>query len=147
VFVLGRPTVDDLERVLSEQRSERVTYAEVEATRGQLPSGYLHDRHVVELGAGEDVYRRAVQGLVDWEAHRRAGLMLHPAKTPIREGETVVLAVTLPGLSAIAACRIVYVTDEPNRFGFAYGTLPAHPEQAKKLSTSTTTSTTSRDSS
>jgi uncharacterized protein (UPF0548 family) len=74
----------------------------------------------------------SVQGLVGWEAHRRAGLMLHPAKPAIREGETAVLAVTLPGISAIAACRIVYVTDEPNRFGFAYGTLPAHPEQGEE---------------
>ena len=28
--------------------------------------------------------------------------------------------------------RIVYVTDEPHRFGFAYGTLPAHPEQGEE---------------
>lgn len=118
--------------MLAEQRPESVTYAEVHATRGQLPSGYRHDRHVAELGTGKGVYHRAVQALVDWEAHRRAGLMLHPAKPPIREGETVVLAVTLPGISAIAACRIVYVTDEPNRFGFAYGTLHAHPEQGEE---------------
>ncbi len=26
-----------------------------------------------------------------------------------------------------AAARIVYVVDEPNRYGFAYGTLPHHP--------------------
>ena len=132
MFLVGRPTVDDLDRILSGQRAERVTYAEVEATREQLPAGYRHDRHAIELGTGEDVYRRAVQGLVDWEAHRRAGLMLHPAKPPIRESETVILAVSLPGLSAIAACRIVYVTDEGDRFGFAYGTLPAHLEQGEE---------------
>jgi uncharacterized protein (UPF0548 family) len=28
----------------------------------------------------------------------------------------------------IAPCRIVYVIDEPDRFGFGYGTLPGHPE-------------------
>jgi uncharacterized protein (UPF0548 family) len=132
VFVLGQPTVGDLERVLWEQASERVTYAAVRATQGRLPEGYRHDRHVVELGAGEDVYERSVQGLVDWEAHRRAGVTVHPAKPPILEGETVVLAVALPGISAIAACRIVYVTDEANRFGFAYGTLPAHPEEGEE---------------
>lgn len=132
MFIVGRPTIDDLERLLSEQVSERVTYAEVGATRGQLPGRYRHDRHAVELGAGEDVYQRSVQGLVGWEAHRRAGLVLHPVKPPISEGETVFLAVALPGISAIAACRIAYVTDEPNRFGFAYGTLPAHPEQGEE---------------
>jgi uncharacterized protein (UPF0548 family) len=25
-------------------------------------------------------------------------------------------------------CRVVYVVDEPRRAGFAYGTLPGHPE-------------------
>ncbi|HET9773271.1 MAG TPA: DUF1990 domain-containing protein [Acidimicrobiia bacterium] len=109
-----------------------MTYAEVGATRGRLPDGYRHDRHVVDLGAGEDIYQRSVQALVDWQAHRRAGLMLHPAEPRTAEGETVVLAVALPGFSAIAACRIVYATDEPNRFGFAYGTLPAHPEQGEE---------------
>jgi uncharacterized protein (UPF0548 family) len=132
MFVVGRPAVDDLERVLSEQATERVTYAEVGATQGRLPQGYRHDRHAVELGVGHDVYRRSVQGLVGWEAHSRAGLMVHPAQPALVEGQTVVLAVTLPGISAIAACRIVYVTDEPNRFGFAYGTLPAHPEQGEE---------------
>ena len=34
---------------------------------------------------------------------------------------------------AIAApCRIVGVIDEPNRWGFAYGTLPGHPEQGEE---------------
>lgn len=31
-----------------------------------------------------------------------------------------------------SACRIVYVVDEPGAFGFAYGTLPAHPEQGEE---------------
>ena len=122
----------DLERLLSEQASERVTYDEVGATRGSLPEGYRHDRHVIELRAGERSYRHAIDGLRGWEAHRRAGLTVHPAQPAVRQGETVVLAVSLPGISAIAACRIVYVIDEPDQFGFAYGTLPAHPEQGEE---------------
>lgn len=37
-------------------------YAEIEATRGQLPSGYRHDRHVVEFG-GERTSTGARSGL------------------------------------------------------------------------------------
>ena len=33
---------------------------------------------------------------------------------------------------AVAPCRIVYVVDEADRFGFAYGTLPGHPEQGEE---------------
>jgi uncharacterized protein (UPF0548 family) len=29
-------------------------------------------------------------------------------------------------------CRIVYCSDEPNRFGFAYGTLLGHPERGEE---------------
>ena len=32
------------------------------------------------------------------------------------------------GVWTLNACRIVYVVDEPTRFGFAYGTLPDHAE-------------------
>ena len=30
-------------------------------------------------------------------------------------------------------CRVVSVVDEPNRFGFAYGTLPGHAECGEEL--------------
>ena len=29
-------------------------------------------------------------------------------------------------------CRVVEVVDEPRRWGFAYGTLPSHPEQGEE---------------
>jgi uncharacterized protein (UPF0548 family) len=30
------------------------------------------------------------------------------------------------------ACRIVWAVDEPDRFGFAYGTLPLHPARGEE---------------
>lgn len=47
----------------------------------------------------------------------------------------MVQALELPFISAVAACRIVYVIDEPGTFGFGYGTLPAHPEQGEEAFT------------
>jgi uncharacterized protein (UPF0548 family) len=32
-----------------------------------------------------------------------------------------------------APCRVVYIVDEPNRRGFAYGTLPGHAEKGEEL--------------
>jgi uncharacterized protein (UPF0548 family) len=32
-----------------------------------------------------------------------------------------------------APCRVVYVVDEPDRQGFAYGTLPGHAESGEEL--------------
>ena len=38
------------------------------------------------------------------------------------------IGLRLGPLRTWAACRVVYVVDEPSRKGFAYGTLPGHPE-------------------
>src|SRR5690606_30122514 len=37
------------------------------------------------------------------------------------------------GMWWLSACRIVYQTDEVQKFGFAYGTLPAHIESGEEL--------------
>lgn len=121
-----------LERVLAEQRGEAVTYDAVGATQGTMPDGYRADRYELVLGQGDDVFRRAVDGLLQWEAHRGAGLRLCPKLPAIEVGTTLVAAVPLGPISAIAACRIVAVEDRPDRFGFAYGTLPAHPEEGEE---------------
>ena len=49
------------------------------------------------------------------------------------EGGTVVLGLG-KGLKLLIPCRVVYVVDEPARRGFAYGTLPDHPEQGEEAS-------------
>jgi uncharacterized protein (UPF0548 family) len=35
-------------------------------------------------------------------------------------------------LYVAAPCQLVYVTDEADRFGFAYGSLPGHPERGEE---------------
>lgn len=132
MFFLGRPGLDDLERVLAGQRGEMVTYSEVGATRRVMPDGYRHDHHEVVVGEGAGAFELAADGLRRWEAHRGAGLTLRPDVPELQEGATMVQALALPFISAVAACRIVYVIDEPDTFGFAYGTLPAHPEQGEE---------------
>ena len=47
-------------------------------------------------------------------------------------GTNVVITAPLPIGYVNVACRIVTVIDEPDRFGFAYGTLPVHPEQGEE---------------
>ena len=53
----------------------------------------------------------------------------HPFIAP---GDTAVLVVPLWLFSIRAPCRVIYVIDEPNRKGFAYGTLPGHPESGEE---------------
>lgn len=104
---------------------DRVTYPEVGATAGELPSGYHHLRVSRRLGAGRDVMDSAVETLLTWRMHERAGLRRRV------EGPDVVAAgadVAFRLLGMRFECRVVEVVDEPDRRGFAYGTLARHPE-------------------
>lgn len=116
---------------LQGQGSE-LSYPEVGASLGALPPGYRHDAETRVLGSGSRVFERAVAGLRSWRAHRGAGVRVFPEDAPIEEGTSVALALPLLGLSVFAACRIVSVVSQPGRFGFAYGTLAAHPERGEE---------------
>ncbi|MGF7120813.1 MULTISPECIES: DUF1990 domain-containing protein [unclassified Rhodococcus (in: high G+C Gram-positive bacteria)] len=110
-------------------RDSRVlTYREVGATAGELPAGYRHLRESTAIGRGEDAFLAASDALMGWDVHRRACLRVE-AESPIAvPGTTVELrwfGFTIP-------CRVIYVVDEPDRRGFAYGTLTGHPESGEE---------------
>jgi uncharacterized protein (UPF0548 family) len=64
--------------------------------------------------------------------HRGAGLAVSASDPTTLPGSVVVLGLGWHRLSLTAPCRVVYVVDEPNRRGFAYGTLPGHPERGEE---------------
>ena len=71
-------------------------------------------------------------GIRVWCAPRASGIEIVPADAPIEVDTTVAILSRLGPLHVLAACRIVAVVDEPGRFGFAYGTLPAHPVEGEE---------------
>ena len=81
---------------------------------------------------GNDTFETAKRGIREWRAHVDSAVDVFPPKAAIEPGTNVVLGIRLGPLYAIAACRIVYVCDETDRFGFAYGTLPEHPESGEE---------------
>jgi uncharacterized protein (UPF0548 family) len=66
---------------------------------------------------------------------RRAGedLFADDGSPFIRNGMSAVLRVPLGPFRFSAPVRVVSVVDEPNRRGFAYGTLKGHPESGEEL--------------
>ncbi|MFJ4716136.1 DUF1990 family protein [Streptomyces sp. NPDC088785] len=102
-----------------------LTYREAGATLadGDLPPGYHHLDRRVRLGSGSDCFERAGAAVLSWAAHRGAGFTVTP-DGPAREGVDVL--VTAPLLRI--PCRVVRVVRAADRIGFAYGTLPGHPE-------------------
>jgi uncharacterized protein (UPF0548 family) len=116
--------------VLEDQRDRPFNYPDVGATAGQtLPTGFHHDRLAIDLGPDDgDRFQRAQAALLAWVPQRGAGIRVYPGD-PVAEELAFVLALPLPGAGwAVAPGRVAYLLDEPERCGFAYGTLPGHPE-------------------
>ena len=90
------------------------------------PAGFDTSHAAVVLpDDGFDAVRRA---LLSWDVHRGSGLRV-AADGSARTGTTVVLGLRLGPVWALAPCRVVQHTDAPGRAGFAYATLPGHPEE------------------
>jgi uncharacterized protein (UPF0548 family) len=106
-----------------------LTYPEVGATgSGRLPAGYGHLHMEAEIGSGPQRFEQAADAVMHWGMQRGAGLRVRASS------EVVVLdAVVLVRMGFLPApCRVVYVVDEPDIRGFAYGTLPGHPERGEE---------------
>jgi uncharacterized protein (UPF0548 family) len=109
-----------------------LTYAEHGATQSTLPQGYHQVHRHEQLGAGPETFLRAVTALTTWEMHRAVGLTVDASTPTAVVGSVVVMRLGPPGLDITIPCRVVYVVDEPDRQGFAYGTLPGHPETGEE---------------
>jgi uncharacterized protein (UPF0548 family) len=118
--------------MLREARLSSPTYEHVGATRlGVHPAGYRADADNVSLGRRDDVFGRAVDTLRGWGAQRGAGIEVLPSDAAVAEGNTTLLLIRALGVWTVAPCRVLYVEDEADRFAFAYGTLPGHPEEGE----------------
>jgi uncharacterized protein (UPF0548 family) len=113
-------------------RDAEFTYPEAGATAGRLPPGYHHLHRTVTLGSGAGVFTAAAEALASWKVHARAGLSVAASSPTAQPGSVLVLGLSLAAVRIGAPCRVVYVIDEPARRGFAYGTLPGHPERGEE---------------
>lgn len=103
------------------------TYPEVGATAAELPVGYQHLRASRDVGSGRELFEQCAETVMTWGIQRGAGLTVTPGGR-VRVGAENRIGLRLGPLRTWAPCRVVYVVDEPDRKGFAYGTLPGHPE-------------------
>ena len=114
---------------LARLADEPFTYTELGATAGQLPDGYHHVRQSARIGTGRARFDDAAARVMRWGMLRGAGAQV-TASSEVAEVGSVVLVRLGP---VRAPCRVVYVVDDENRRGFAYGTLAGHPESGEEL--------------
>jgi uncharacterized protein (UPF0548 family) len=130
---VGRPGAVALAGHLERAARDVPTYDFVGASLGATaPPGIPthEDSHVV--GHGQEGFDRAVAALRGWRQHRAIGARPHPEDPPIEMGTTLLVVLRALVVSVVAPCRIVRVVDEPDRFGFAYASLPGHPERGEE---------------
>jgi len=109
-----------------------LTYDQVGRTAGWLPPGYHHLRRSVVIGAGSGVFAAAADCLLSWKVHSRAGLQVAASRPTAQLGAVVLLRMGAGPVRVGAPCPVVYAVTEPRRRGFAYGTLPGHPESGEE---------------
>lgn len=107
-----------------------LTYPEAGATADTPPPGYRHFVRTRRI-PGSDL-RLAGTRLLAWQAHERAGLRVAASAPAAEPGAVVLMRLGVGPIAVRIPCRVVYVIDETDRIGFAYGTLPGHPESGEE---------------
>ena len=130
---LSRPDSETIRQFLDEQRSLPFSYEEIGHTKhgARTHRGFDVDHNRQLLGHGKETYVEAHKAIRAWKMFPAAWTAIEP-HVSIIEGEMVGVLVNALGVSWLNAARIVYVIDEPRRFGFAYGTLPGHAERGEE---------------
>ncbi len=146
---LRRPSPQQLEQFLAQQRTCELTYEPVGVTTAgmaEAPRGYALGCSRKLLAEGGDpqitekAFAAAKLGLQRWQQFRLGWVEALPGDTALQEGEVVNIVAHTCGLWAANACRIIATIDEGtqpsrtgslacfgvHRFGFVYGTLPDH---------------------
>ncbi|MGW5386107.1 DUF1990 family protein [Nocardia sp. NPDC003963] len=109
------------------------TYSEVGATRGELPPGRHHLRVRREIARGRAEFQRLGEAVLGYRIQRGLGILRETQRPVAEPGADVTVVLGIGRFGLRAPCRVVYVLREPERIGFAYGTLPGHPESGEEL--------------
>jgi uncharacterized protein (UPF0548 family) len=133
VIRLGKPSPHIVTEFLSTKLSQEFSYNEVGMTRHprMTAAGYTTDHNRIRLGEGSLVFDAAIDALKNWQHFNLGWLNVSSTKIPIESGSVVGLLTSYAAFWLLFACRIVYVVNEngtTQKYGFAYGTLPEHPE-------------------
>lgn len=109
-----------------------LTYPSVGATRDwvDLPAGHAAMRARRRVS---DVDRLDEAGRFVLALGMQRGSGLQVPDAALAPGVDVVMRLGFGRLALTVPTRVVYVLDEPDRRGFAYGTLPGHPESGEEL--------------
>jgi uncharacterized protein (UPF0548 family) len=137
MFTFRKPTEEGVRKLLARQDKAAWSYPFAGGTANPQPQplpGWQIDHHRVLLGHGEAVFAAACHAIRHWKMFPRQMSQILWPTTRQEPGQVVaVLYRARPFLLwMLFPARVVYRIEEVNRFGFAYGTLPEHPERGEE---------------
>lgn len=126
------PSKSTIDQFLGRESLKDFSYPEVGASRGENLPGYDNDHQSIYIGEGAVVWSAAKAILNSWAHFPDSWTKAIPEEKPLDVGQNIAVLFRLLGVWFTNSARIVYVLDEADRYGFAYGTLPAHVEQGEE---------------
>ena len=127
------PLTADIRDFLNNSALTAFSYLDLGCTRGRNVAGYNTDRFRIELGAEEATFEKAKRALRDWRGFSTDWVRICWPYKKIVPGAVVAVLAHHYGFYSVNAARIVYVVDEPKRFGFALGSLSNHMVRGELL--------------
>src|SRR4051794_11672544 len=139
MFLLRKPTDAQIRDYLVQQADQPFSYDCVGCTRGSPTTrrGWNIDAQRVLLGHGREVFRRAAERIDAWQMFPpEMATVLGRDKPRVGLVVAVVYRAAILPVWLVMPARVLYLIDETvdqnghavQRHGFAYGTLPGHPE-------------------
>lgn len=111
-----------------------LTYSPVGATRpGQPTPPGMRRTSASRVVGGPEVFDKAAAFVLGLGMQRGLKMRVEAPDRALAVGDVVVLHAGPGRVAFRIPTRVVYLVDEPDRQGFAYGTLPGHPERGEEL--------------
>src|SRR5437879_2518163 len=127
MFLVSEPSTQQIQKFISAQTSSKFSYTHLGTSLNEkIPPRYNVDHNRIRLGAGEEIWDRAVKAIQAWRMFDMPWVQLCWPDAPIQVGTNVAVLIDHFGFCSLNAARIVYTIQEEGeirRYGFAYGTL------------------------
>jgi uncharacterized protein (UPF0548 family) len=134
MFVIRRPSLENIDRFLRESEDLPLSYGQAGILTGGNASG-VHEFTSV-IGHGEADFARAQAALMAWQHFDIGWVQTFPRRAPIAAGTIVAVLIRHIGFWSLNGCRVLSATgavEGSSRCGFAYGTLTNHSESGEEL--------------
>ena len=130
---IGRPATSELAQLHTAMERAELTYDHIGSTMRVDVAGNPRVRSFSrDLGAAPGTFEGARAAVRSWAALQGIDGRTFPPRAPVTIGATVLVVVPIGPIELVVANRIVTMIDEPDCYGFAYGTLPTHPESGEE---------------